>query len=52
LKEELTKLKDQLTALPQKSILNQNRVLFQILTNMVDSKIAGKKFHEYLEESK
>lgn len=52
LKEELTKLKDQLTALPQKSILNQNRVLFQILTNMVDSKIAGKKFHEYLEEGR
>jgi hypothetical protein len=47
---ELTALKDQLTALPQKSILDQNRVLFQILTSMVDSKLAGKKFHEYLNE--
>lgn len=47
-KEDLKLLKNQLAELPQKSLQNQNRVLYQILTNMVESKLAGKKFHEYL----
>lgn len=50
--EILKKLKDQLTELPQKTIQNQNRVLYQILTNMIESKLAGKKFHEYLDLAK
>ncbi len=52
LKNELIQLKTQLTDLPQKSLLNQNRVLYQILMNMMDSRIAGKRFHEYLGEEK
>lgn len=47
-KDELQLLKLQLVELPQKSLQNQNRVLYQILTNMVESKMVGKKFHEYL----
>jgi hypothetical protein len=50
IKNELAQLKTQLTELPQKSLLNQNRVLYQILMNMMDSRIAGKRFHEYLNE--
>jgi tetratricopeptide (TPR) repeat protein len=50
MKEELIQLKQQLSDLPQKSLLNQNRVLYQILMNMMDSRIAGKRFHEYLNE--
>jgi hypothetical protein len=52
IKNELAQLKTQLTELPQKSLLNQNRVLYQILMNMIDSRIAGKQFHEYLSEEK
>lgn len=52
LKNELIQLKTQLNDLPQKSLLNQNRVLYQILMNMMDSRIAGKRFHEYLSEEK
>jgi hypothetical protein len=48
LKDELILLKNQLAELPQKSLQNQNRVLYQILINMVESRLAGKKFHEYL----
>jgi hypothetical protein len=47
-KDELILLKNQLAELPQKSLQNQNRVLYQILINMVESRLAGKKFHEYL----
>lgn len=47
---DLQSLKDQLLELPTKSLQNQNRVLFQILQNMIDSKLVGKKYHEYLQE--
>lgn len=49
-KVALQALKDQLLALPTKSIQSQNRVLFQILQNMIESKLVGKKYHEYLQE--
>jgi hypothetical protein len=43
IKKELEQLKEQLIALPQKSLLNQNRVLYQILIDMIDSKLETKK---------
>ena len=52
IKAELTQLRAQLVELPQKSILNQNRVLYQILLNMIDSRLAGKRFHEFVDETK
>jgi Txe/YoeB family toxin of Txe-Axe toxin-antitoxin module len=51
-KKELEVLREQLIQLPQKSILDQHRVLYQVLSTMIDSKLAGKKFHEYLKEMK
>jgi|GEM_PF-3402806 len=52
IKEELAALKEQLLQLPDKSILDQHPVLYQILMTMIDSKLAGQKYHDYMQSLK
>ncbi|MFN8310766.1 MAG: hypothetical protein U0T73_12455 [Chitinophagales bacterium] len=51
MKGDLKQLLEQLRELPEKSLLDQNRVMFDILENLIQSRIAGKKFHEFLREA-
>lgn len=48
MKEELSGLKEQLLQLPDRSILDQHPVLYHILITMIDSRLAGKKYHDYM----
>ena len=52
MKEELSVLKEQLLQLPDRSILDQHPVLYQILITMIDSRLAGMKYHDYMESVK
>ncbi|MFN8308886.1 MAG: hypothetical protein U0T73_02885 [Chitinophagales bacterium] len=52
MKSELAELKEQLQAMPKEDILAQHPVLFQILMNMIESKVAGQRYHEYMKQLK
>jgi len=52
LKEELASLKEQLLQLPDKSIFDQHPVLYHILMSMIDSKLSGQKYHDYMRTTK
>ncbi|MCW3124506.1 MAG: hypothetical protein JWO03_164 [Bacteroidetes bacterium] len=51
-KEELSALKEQLLVLPERSILDQHRVLYQILMSMIDSRLSGTRYHDYIAAAK
>ena len=46
--EELRALKTELLNIPNKSVLNQHAVLYPSLKDLIDSKLAGQKYHEYV----
>ncbi len=46
--DELKALKSELLNIPNKSILNQHTVLYPALKDLIESKLAGKKYHEYV----
>lgn len=48
MKEELAELKSQLLKLPDRSYLDQHPVLNQVLITMIDSRLAGMKYHLYM----
>ena len=52
LKEDIVSLKEQLLQLPDKSIFDQHPVLYHILMSMIDSKLAGQKYHDYMRTTK
>lgn len=52
MKEELMGIKEHLLQLPDRSILDQHPVLYQILIDMIDSRLAGQKYHDYMKSSR